>query len=177
MRILITGGDHTGKDSLAHALVREHPSLNYTAASSLLVASLVEDWQDGRDIKKWWDARRNHRQEWIDAFDVLRQTHRPAIFAAYLFKRGESIVTGIRFTSELIDLLTTDVAPHIILWCRYANRCQSGPGALTLDLTTQLAAISNVPVLTVWSDTQAPVISRILKALVPGVTPHDSHTE
>ena len=167
MRILITGGDHTGKDSLAHALVRENSSLKYTSASSLLVASLVEEWKDGRDIKAWWDIRRDHRQEWIDAFDVLRQTHRPAIFATYLFTQGESIVTGIRFTSELIDLLTTNLKPHIILWCRYAHRCQSGPGALTLDLTTQLAAISNVPVMTVWSETQAPVICRILKALVP----------
>ena len=167
MRILITGGDHTGKDTLARALVAANASLRYTSSSSLLVASLVEEWQDGRDIQAWWNERRQHRQEWIDAFDVLRQTRRPAIFATHLFGQGESIVTGIRFTSELIDLLTTDLAPHIILWCRYSNRRQPGPGALTLDLTSQLAAISNVPVMAVWSETQAPMICRILAALAP----------
>ena len=166
MRILITGGDHTGKDSLARALVEENPSLIYTRSSSLIAAELVEEWDDGRDLAAWWAERRQNRAEWIAAFDELRQRHRPAIFATHLFTRGESIVTGLRFTSELIDLLTTDLAPHIILWCRYSNRCHPGPGALTLDLTSQLAAISSVPVLAVWAESQAPMIHRILKTLV-----------
>lgn len=165
MRILITGGDHTGKDSLARAMVEQRPSLVYTRASSLRFAELVEEWQDGRHLESWWAERRRHRQEWIAAFDHLRQTRRPAIFATYLFDSGESIVTGLRYTSELIDLLTTTVAPHLIIWCRYSQRVQSGPDALTLDLTTQLAATRSIPVLTVWSETQAPMINRILTVL------------
>lgn len=165
MRILITGGDHTGKDSLAHALVRENPSLRYSMASSRKFAGLIEEWQDGRDLDDWWQRRRDHRDEWIRAFDELRQRRRPSIFATHLFETGESIVTGIRFTSELIDLLTTRWKPDIILWCRYSQRIQTGPDALTLDLVTQLTSITNTPVMTVWSESMAPTIHRILRAL------------
>ena len=166
MRILITGGDHTGKDSLARDLVlASKGTLIYTQASSFQVATLVPEWQDGRDLRDWWERRREHRQEWIDRFNDLRRTHRPAIFATHLFHQGESIVTGLRFTSELIDFMTTDLTLDAILWCRYSRRTQGGHDALTLDLTAQLAAIGNVPVFVVWSNTQAPFIWRLLEKI------------
>ena len=166
-RILITGGDHTGKDSLAQALCGQNSDLVYTAASSRQIATLVEEWQDGRDLHEWWLQRRHHRQEWIAAFDTLRHTRRPGIFATYLFEQGESIVTGLRFTSELIDLLNSAVAPHIILWCRYANRPHIGNDILTLDLTAQLAALQDIPVLVVWSDVHIQTLTGLIQHLSP----------
>ena len=166
MRILITGGDHTGKDSLAAALVEASDgALTYRKSSSRLVANLVPEWQDGRCLDDWWADRRKHRQEWIDAFDNLRRTYRPSIFAAYLYEMNESIVTGLQFTSELIDLLTTDLRPHVIIWCRYSDRKQDGPDALTLDLTTQLASMRGVPVLHVWGPEFADRVWSIVKHL------------
>ena len=166
MRILITGGDHTGKDTLAKALVKESKGeLVYSQASSRLFANWIPEWQDGRDLETWWKKRRDHRQEWIDAFDSLRRSRRPAIFATTLFDKGESIVTGLRFTSELIDLLTSECKPDVIIWCRYATRRQEGPDALTLDLTMQLGSITFVPVLGVWSHTIAPQLWQLLRSV------------
>ena len=161
MRILITGGDHVGKDSLARALTRVYPAYNYHVSSSRLFADSIDAWKDGRDLDKWWVERRNHREEWIEQFDLLRSRYRPAIFATSLFADGASIVTGLRFTSELIDLLTSEYRPDIILWCRYTQQ-EPGPDILTLDLATQLGAIANVPVLVVWSDQQAPLIHTLI---------------
>lgn len=165
MRILITGGDHTGKDSLARALLAGNPELVYTGASSRQIADLIEEWRDGRDMEEWWRRRRDHREEWITAFDGLRKTRRPGIFATHLYEQGESIVTGLRFTSELIDLLNSSVFPHIILWCRYANRHQTGPDALTLDLTAQLAALHSIPVVVVWSEIRITHILNLISHL------------
>ena len=164
-RILITGGDHTGKDSLARALIAGNPALIYTGASSRKIADLIAAWQDGRDLDEWWSRRRDHREDWIAAFDALRKTRRPGIFATALYEQGESIVTGLRFTAELIDLLNSPVAPHIILWCRYANRHQIGPDALTLDLTAQLAALQSIPVVVVWSETRVEYLLNLIANL------------
>ena len=166
MRILITGGDHTGKDSLATSLVRvSQGQLVYSEASSLKFAELVPAWNDGRDIVEWWEHRREHRKEWIREFDRLRKVRRPAIFATHLFSIGESIVTGIRFTSELIDLLTTDLRPHVIIWCRYSDRHQGGLDALTLNLTTQLASTRGIPVLHVWGPESADRVWNLIRHL------------
>lgn len=166
MRILITGGDHTGKDTLARALVEEsRGELVYSRPSSRCFAELIPEWQDGRDLDEWWQHRRDHREEWIVAFDQLRRTSRPAVFATALYEQGESIVTGLRFTSELIDLLTSEWKPDVVIWCRYAKRHQEGPDALTLDLVMQLGSITFVPVLGVWSHTIAPQLWQLLRSV------------
>ena len=161
MKILITGGDHTGKDSLARALAQQL-RLRYTEPSSLRFARIAWPHREGGH-RAWWEQRRENRGAWIQRFNELRGEHGAAVFATTLFAQGEDIVTGLRYMSELIGLCQSAVAPDVIIWCRYAVRDQPGTDALNIDTVTQIATVNGIPVLHAWGPESVPAMLTLLK--------------
>lgn len=113
-RLLIIGPDGCGKDTLAR-LVRDNSTLRYPEPTSLTWAREIPEWQDGRDIEDWWNRRREHRDEWVDAAARLLYRGGWTALAQLVFRRAD-IYTGLRTAEELVALTQAELVTGVI-WC------------------------------------------------------------
>lgn len=114
-RIIILGPNGAGKDTLARALNTLSSHLTYREPTSLTWARHVPEWQDGRDIEQWWQNRRQHRDDWIDAALRLMNDRGIAILSDLAFALA-NIYVGIRHEEELTAVLDRhDI--KLVVWC------------------------------------------------------------
>ena len=134
-RLIILGPDGCGKDTLARSLTRWTP-LRYPEPTSLTWARGIPEWQDGRDIVAWWEDRRNHRDEWIDAAHSLMENDGITAIGRIVYRTADLYV-GLRHPDELYAHLAHREAFGItdVVWCW--NR------ALTTHHGTSLTAESS----------------------------------
>lgn len=115
-RILILGPDGIGKDTFAYQLIANSacPKIPFREASRIWAES-VPEWDDGRDLNEWWEARRSSRPEWIRAAKELCAND--PIKIARLVYAETPIYTGCRRLEEIDAILAADcVRPAALVW-------------------------------------------------------------
>ena len=113
-RLVILGPDGCGKDTLAR-LIRDLSSLRFARPTSRIWAEHIPEWQDGRDIDWWWQQRRDHRDEWIEAANQLKARNGVTAIADRVFGEADMYV-GLRHQDELSEVLQR-CNVDMVVWC------------------------------------------------------------